>query len=49
MEDGTVITMREVSSSDGSPAIDINISGSSDSGGLNDQKIHFIEKPKEDE
>lgn len=43
MSDGTVITMREVSSSDGSPAVDINISDSSDSGGIKGQKIHFVQ------
>ena len=44
MADGTVITWREVSNSDGSPAIDINIKYSSDSGGLKGQKIHFVKE-----
>lgn len=43
MEDGTIITMREQSSSDGSPAVNINIKYSSDSAGIKDQKIHFKE------
>lgn len=42
LADGTVITWREVSSSDGTPAIDINVSRSNDSGGVKRQKIHFI-------
>ena len=44
LADGTVITWREVSSSDGTPAIDINISQSNDSGGIKRQKIHFVLK-----
>ena len=43
MSDGTVITMREVSSSDGSPAVDINISRSSGTDGIKGQKIHFVQ------
>lgn len=42
MKDGTIISFREVSSSDGSPAIDINIKESSNTGGIKQQKIHFI-------
>lgn len=42
MADGSVITWRNVSSSDGSPAVDINIQRSTDSGGIRQQKIHFI-------
>lgn len=42
MADGSVVTWRETSISDGSPAVDINIELSSDSGGIKDQKIHFI-------
>lgn len=42
LEDGTVITWREKSSSDGSPVVDINITKSKKSGGLKKQKIHFI-------
>lgn len=44
MKDGTVLTMREVSSSDGSPAVDINISKSIEAAGIKKQKIHFVEK-----
>lgn len=44
MSDGTIITWRKVSSSDGSPAIDINIKYSNDSGGLKRQKIHFVKE-----
>jgi hypothetical protein len=43
MADGTIITWRKISSSDGSPVIEINISGSTHSGGLKKQKIHFVE------
>ena len=42
MADGTVVTWREVSSSDGSPAVDINSKKSTESGGLKVQKIHFV-------
>ncbi len=44
MADGTIITWREVSSSDGSPAVDINIKHSDDSSGLKGQKIHFVKE-----
>ena len=46
MADGTVITMRKVSSSDGTPAVDINIEKSSGSGGVKSQKIHFVKEVK---
>ena len=47
MADGTVITMRTVSSSpDGSPVVEINISSSSHTGGVKEQKIHFVEGKK---
>ena len=42
MADGSVITWRNVSNSDGSPAVDINIQKSTDSGGIKQQKIHFV-------
>lgn len=43
MKDGSIITYREVSSSDGSPAVDIHImSSSDDTGGVRTQKIHFV-------
>ncbi len=43
MADGTVITMREVSHSDGTPVVDINIKPSTHTGGVKGQKIHFIQ------
>ncbi len=43
MADGTVITWRESSNSDGSPVVEISISRSSHAGGLKKQKIHFVE------
>ena len=42
MADGSIITWREVSSSDGSPAVDINIERSSDNNVVQQQKIHFV-------
>lgn len=42
LSDGSVITWRNVSHSDGSPAVDINIERSSDGGGIKTQKIHFV-------
>ena len=44
LADGSVITWRNVSSSDRSPAVDINISRSQDSGGVKEQKIHFVKR-----
>jgi len=44
MNDGTVITIREVSSSDGTPVVDINIKCSNHTGGLRSQKIHFVQE-----
>ena len=46
MSDGTVITMRKVSTSDGTPAVDINIEHSRGSGGIKSQKIHFVKEVK---
>lgn len=43
MADGTVVTMRKTSTSDGSPVVEINIKGSSHTGGIKNQKIHFVE------
>ncbi len=42
LADGSVVTWRNVSHSDGSPAVDINIEYSSDSSGIKQQKIHFV-------
>ncbi len=44
MADGTVITMRKVSHSDGTPVVDINIKPSSHTGGVKGQKIHFVQE-----
>lgn len=44
MADGTVITMRKVSHSDGTPVVDINIRPSSHTGGVKGQKIHFVQE-----
>ena len=44
MADGTVITMRKVSSSDGTPVVDINIKPSKHTGGVKGQKIHFVQE-----
>lgn len=43
LKDGTIITWRPLSSSsDGSPAVDINIIYSTDHCGIKQQKIHFV-------
>ncbi len=44
MADGTVISYREISSSDRSPAVEINIRKSDNDGGLKYQKIHFTKR-----
>lgn len=44
MADGTVITMRKVSHSDGTPVVDINIKSSTHTGGVKGQKIHFVQE-----
>lgn len=46
MADGSIITMRKVSHSDGTPVVDINIERSTHTGGLRKQKIHFIQEDK---
>ena len=46
MADGTIITMRKVSSSDGTPVVDINIERSTHTGGVKKQKIHFVKGEK---
>ncbi len=46
MADGTVITMRTTSHSDGTPVVEMNISKSTHTGGVKQQKIHFIEENK---
>ena len=42
MKDGSILSYREVSSSDGSPAVEINIKQSTDHGDIKYQKIHFV-------
>jgi hypothetical protein len=42
MLDGTLISSRAISSSDGSPVVEINISNSNHTGGIKEQKIYFI-------
>ncbi len=44
MADGSIITMRKVSHSDGTPVVDINIERSTHTGGVKKQKIHFIKE-----
>lgn len=44
--DGTIITFRIKTSSNGSPAVDINIDNSTRTAGIKRQKIHFT-KPVE--
>lgn len=44
MKDGTIISYREVSSSDGSPAVDINVLKSTADLDVKYQKIHFIKR-----
>ena len=44
MKDGTIISYREVSKSDGTPAVEINISNSNDPAGIKKQKIHFVKE-----
>lgn len=44
MSDGTVVSMCEVSGSDKTPVVEIIVRRSDDSGGVKEQKIHFIRK-----
>ncbi len=44
MSDGSVITWRKTSTSDGTPVVEINISNSSHTGGVKGQKIHFTQE-----
>lgn len=43
MADGTYISLRIASRSDGSPVVEINIVDSLHTGGIKSQKIHFVE------
>ncbi len=42
MKDGSILSFREVSASDGSPAVEINIRNSTEHGDIKYQKIHFV-------
>ncbi|MBR4780292.1 MAG: hypothetical protein IK014_02930 [Lachnospiraceae bacterium] len=44
MADGTIISMRTYSHSDGTPVVEININNSTHTGGIKEQKIHFIKE-----
>ncbi len=44
MKDDSMVSYREISTSDGSPAVDINIRRSTNSGGIKQQKIHFVRR-----
>lgn len=44
MADGSIITWRLISTSDGTPVVEINISSSTHTGGIKQQKIHFIKE-----
>lgn len=44
MADGSIITFRATTKSDDYPGVDINISKSTDSGGIKQQKVHFGKK-----
>lgn len=46
MSDGSVVTWRKTSASDGTPVVEINISSSSHTDGVKRQKIHFIREDK---
>lgn len=42
LKDGTIISFRAISSSDGTPVVEINIRKSNTHGDLKRQKIHFV-------
>lgn len=44
MADGTHVSWRLISHSDGTPVVEINIDHSTHTGGIKDQKIHFVEE-----
>ncbi|MEE3393496.1 MAG: hypothetical protein VZR23_07440 [Lachnospiraceae bacterium] len=46
MKDGSILSSREISSSDGSPAVEINIKHSKNHGDIKYQKIHFVQRKK---
>lgn len=46
LKDGTIIVYREITSTEGSPAVEINVTKSNDNCGLKSHKIHFERKGK---
>ena len=44
LADGTIVSYRKVSSSDGTPAVDINIKKSKETGGVKQQKMYFVKE-----
>lgn len=44
MSDGSEVSIREVTSTEGSPAVEISIRRSINPGGLKTQKIHFLKQ-----
>ena len=46
LKDKTIVVYREITSTLGSPAVDINVNDSNDNCGLKYQKIHFEKKGK---
>ncbi len=44
LADGSIISWRSISSSDGSPVVEINIEKSTSNGGVKQQKIHFVKE-----
>lgn len=44
MSDGTIITERNISSSNGTPVVEINIRNRTHNGGVKYQKIHFLKE-----
>ena len=47
MSDGSRISFRKKSTSDGTPVVEINITKSTHTGGVKYQKIHFIKEDDE--
>ncbi len=43
LADGSIISYREISSSDGTSVVELNIKRSTDAAGIKYQKIHFIQ------
>lgn len=49
MKDGTFITYRPVSTSDGSPTVLINVKDSTDNADIGYQKIHFVKGDRDED